>query len=181
MSQRHPSTTSGSTLQQPYGENQIPHEHFYPPIPMPQQPRMVYIDHRRNMSDGRPFEPTKLQGSVSSSDSSGILAQKQNSYSPQSWPTGMAERTLVNYDGHHQHRQSQGRPFHHNEYRQSHKRLEQTHHTSPALSYIRDRRRLEEEDEYEDEEEDHALWVLVCQDLIICGTSANVCSSGYLA
>ena len=156
---RHFSATTGSTLQQAYNDGQTTQEYLYQPTQIPNKPQLAHIDHRRTISNGRAVDQTRLQGSVSSSDSSGILAQKQRMHlQGMSWPTGTAGRTPIEYDGQYQHR-SQDQHFYHDEFEQGQKRLD-TNHASPALAYIRDRRRVEDDDE-DEEEEDHALWVLV--------------------
>lgn len=167
MSVRQASAESGPIRHQSGGSSHdlyIRRDYHYPQVPITQQPAPVHLAYNKRASEGQTTETTKVRGSVSStSGSSGILRQKQM----QQQQCSSLRRSSVapNNEVLYHTRVTSWRNDSPIRSAHAHKRSEMTQHTSsPALEYVRERRRLEEEDDAgsEVEEEDHALWVLVC-------------------
>lgn len=132
----------------------------YPQVSTLQHPPPARINHAKRLSEGQATDNTRVQGSMSSaSESSSFSYRKQQAPIADShWPSPTRERTLVNSEPHNstQWRSSDSARMSH-----SHKKSVMTERQSSALSHIHERRQLEQDHEDEDEEDDHAIWILV--------------------
>ncbi|KAK5097070.1 hypothetical protein LTS08_007090 [Lithohypha guttulata] len=164
MNQRHLSCASAAPLHaRPEAHDR--QNYYYPPIPGVQRPSAAHLNSDRRFSGGYRTEDARVQSSVSTASGSSDLSYQKTQnhiHSPSSqWRSHTLEETLVNGNSGpfvptrsmqwHAHSGPRRNTF----YKQS----EMTQTSSPALAYIRERRQLEEEDD-EEVEDDHAMWVL---------------------
>lgn len=159
MTDRNTSAASSTPLRQSFDAHDRP-VYFYPPVPALQHPPPARINHAKRYSEGQVTDNTRVQSSLSSaSGSSSFSYRKHQTPTPDShWASPTRERTLVNSDQHHPtkwHPSGSARVGH------SHHKSEITERSSPALAHIRERRQVEQEHDNCEEEDDHAIWVLV--------------------
>lgn len=164
MTDRHLSSASARPLRssslEGQGQDQERVQYYYPPIHNIRTPPAARVAHGQQ----RYFE-NRVQSSISTeSGSSQTSYYQQRKATPPSstsqWPSPTLERTLVNSDQRYPSPSIQ-KPGSEPVTRSHYKRSEMVETNSPALAYIRDRRQIEEEDYEEEDEDDHALWVLV--------------------
>lgn len=162
MTDRNTSAAGGGTPLRQSLEAHGPSAYCYPSIPTLQHPPPARINYAKRYSEGQATDNTRVQSSVSSaSGSSSFSYRKHQTPTPDShWPSPTRERTLVNSDQHHPtqwHSSGSARVGH------SHHKSEMTERSSPPLAHIRERRLIEQEQD-DDYEDDHAIWVLVCEE-----------------
>jgi len=145
--------------------------YFYPQVPTPtlQQPPAARINYAKRFSE-QTTEGTRGHSSVSSaSGSSGLSYLKKQTPLPSPsarWPSPTLERTLVDSDQYNAKSSTQWQPPGSARAVHSHRRSDMAETNSAAQAYIHDRRQVEQEDA-EEEENDHAMWVvfwLACLD-----------------
>lgn len=162
MTDRNTSAASGTPLRQSFEAHDRP-IYSYPPVPALQHPPPARINYSKRYSEGQATDNTRVQSSVSSaSGSSSFSYRKHQTPTPDSyWPSPTRERTLVNSDQHYPtqwHSSGSARVGH------NHHKSEMTERPSPALTHIRERRQIEQEHDDDGEDDDHAIWVLVCKE-----------------
>lgn len=158
MTDRQLSSASGRPLRSNSLEGQDRVQYHYPPIPTVKTPPPARIAYGHSRPNGN-----RVHGSISteSGSSQSSYQQRKTPSSASQWPSPTLEQTLVNSDRHYSAQSTQRRGSEPVTIKQN-KRSEMVETNSPALAYIRDRRQIEEEDfDEEEDEDDHALWVLV--------------------
>ena len=168
MTSRQYTSAGGQAVQNGTIETQQRAQYYYPAIFTPQIPPTAYIAHgnphsRTGGLEGDRTHSTASSGSGSSQDS--YHKQKTPSFGSQ-WPSPTLDRTLVDSDPFYSSQSTQRHDSLPTKTRQSSRQPEMVEANSPALAYIRERQRIEEQDVEEDDEDDHALWVLVRQCLV---------------
>lgn len=141
-------------------ENSASHpQYFYPTIPSVQQPPSAYINHAKRMSETQRTDTTRVQSSISSGESGSSAFSYQKQYPTQQtfWQPPSPEQVYVDADP--DRNRSHWDKKEHQSSRRSIQRPEMSETHPSVIRYIQEQQRIEAEDE--EEEDDHALWVLV--------------------
>lgn len=158
MTQRQPSSASGTPLCGSF-EAHDPKRYYYSTVPITQPPPVAYMKHGKHLQERPRAEAKRVQTSFSSATSatSDLSYKKHSTPSPEeNWASPTLEQTLV--DGEQRPSAQVGsagsRKAGHGQ-----RESQMAERTSPAVTYIQERRRISEE--IEEEDSDHAVWILV--------------------
>ncbi|KAJ9651905.1 hypothetical protein H2198_008834 [Neophaeococcomyces mojaviensis] len=157
MTQRQPSSASGTPLCGSF-EAHDPKRYYYSTVPITQPPPVAYMKHGKHLQERPRAEAKRVQTSFSSATSatSDLSYKKHSTPSPEeNWASPTLEQTLV--DGEQRPSAQVGsagsRKAGHGQ-----RESQMAERTSPAVTYIQERRRISEE--IEEEDSDHAVWIL---------------------
>jgi len=131
-------------------------QYHYPTIPNLRQPPAAHINHGKHTAEGQSIDVSRIEILLSSaaSASSDISYQKHSTRSAEAhWSSRTHERTLADGEGRllAQHGSARSQEAGHGQ-----RRSEITERTSSARVHVQEEQRIDEE-----EDNDHAVWILV--------------------